>query len=139
MKGKNISIAHDQTQQQIQDGKILRTHLKLSREKGIKDSYIKGEKLYVNGTVYTVEDLSNIQTPEPNKQGNSAPHTPIPEKHSNVIEELEQPVVKNTQQDLIDTPTTIKSQTHRQANQKQQPVPSRPNTRNQRNNSSSRK
>lgn len=56
LKGKKIFITHEMTREEIEDNKILRKHLKLSKQKGYK-SYIKGNKLYIGDSVYTAEEL----------------------------------------------------------------------------------
>lgn len=79
LKGTNIFITQDRTPLQRERNKILRKHLVAAKEDyPHKDSYIKNEKLYVNGEVYTVEDLLALESIEGKRRNNSAPPTPEP-------------------------------------------------------------
>lgn len=75
LKGKNVSIVHDQTQLQRKNNKILRQNLLKAREDGNNVCYIKNERLFVNGQVYEVEDLVPLAESE-TSTSNSAPPTP---------------------------------------------------------------
>uniref|UniRef100_A0A6P7G0P2 Uncharacterized protein LOC114336309 n=1 Tax=Diabrotica virgifera virgifera TaxID=50390 RepID=A0A6P7G0P2_DIAVI len=74
LKGKNINITHDYTHKQREEQKILKYHLKLAREKSTTRSYIKGNKLFVDESSYSIEDLQD--TGENLHQTNSEPNTP---------------------------------------------------------------
>ncbi|KAG5897685.1 hypothetical protein JTB14_011495 [Gonioctena quinquepunctata] len=71
LKVTNISISHE-------DLKILKKHLHLHRQDDTKRSYIRGNKLIVNGKHYSVEQLVEIdQHKEEENNTKSAPATPI--------------------------------------------------------------
>lgn len=87
LKGKNISIANDLTQTQREEIKILRKHLFLARQdEKFKDCFIKGNKLFVNGAIYGIEDLEKHETFEP--KTNSAPSTPTVESTVKITADL---------------------------------------------------
>lgn len=75
LKGKNLNIAHDQTPQQRANSKVLRKHLLLAKQEGHEKCFIKNEKLYVGGEVYSVEELWRSETVS--RRSNSAPSSPI--------------------------------------------------------------
>lgn len=77
LKGKNISISSDLTKHQLEERKILTHFLKLEREKNSSKSYIRGNKLYINNTPYTIQDLLQTNT-QSTRKTNSAPSTPTP-------------------------------------------------------------
>lgn len=75
LKGKNISIANDLTQKQRTEYKVLRKHLFLAKQdEKFHNSFIKGNKLYVNGESYAADELEIIEY-QKNKPS-SAPSTP---------------------------------------------------------------
>lgn len=77
LKGKNISISHDLTKKQQLDNKILRKHLFLAKQE-YKSCFIRGNRLFVDGTSYGVEDLTTedcLAVAEVDKP-KSAPATP---------------------------------------------------------------
>lgn len=77
LKGTQISIAHDLTFEQREDNKLLRYHLKNARENTGIISYIRGNRLFVDGTAYTAETLREKKEEETaEKQNHSAPATP---------------------------------------------------------------
>lgn len=77
LKGTRISIAHDLTFEQREDNKLLRYHLKNARENAGITSYIRGNKLFVDGTAYTAESLREEKEEETvENQNHSAPATP---------------------------------------------------------------
>ncbi|CAG9822919.1 unnamed protein product [Phaedon cochleariae] len=77
LKGTNITISADLTKTQQERIKILRNFLTKLRSTGENRCYIKGERLYSNNTVYTVEDILEIeQSSESSQVINSAPQTP---------------------------------------------------------------
>lgn len=93
LKGKNISIANDLTLRQRQGIKLLRKHLLLARQEGkYEDCYIKGNRLFVDGIAYGIEDLEKEESPEP--KHNSAPPTPTVEATRKIAPA--QPRVPNT-------------------------------------------
>lgn len=75
LKGTGITISHDLTLEQRREHKILKHYLNKSRENPTHRSFIKGNKLYVNDTVYTVNELEEINNSEEQK-ASSAPATP---------------------------------------------------------------
>lgn len=81
LKGTNISISQDLTKKQQQDNKILRKHLFLAKqEEKYKQCFIRGNRLFVDGTSYGVEDLiqEDCHTETIPDKPNSAPATPTP-------------------------------------------------------------
>lgn len=82
LKGTGIGIANDLTYKQRQEHKILRHHLNIARQNK-KRSHIKGNKLYIESEVFTVELLSNPN----NRKINSEPSTPTIQRNS-IEEEL---------------------------------------------------
>lgn len=119
LKGKNISIANDLTHYQRQEIKILRKHLLLARqEEKYDECYIKGNKLFVNGTAYGIEDLENIESVGP--KHSSAPSTPTVE------------TIKKITPDQRKVPSTPKTSTTRKQMQMaptQKPTQEKPRTR----------
>lgn len=59
LKGTKITIAHDLTKKQRENNKLLRQHLAIAR-KNKQNSFIRGEKLFINNTSYTLEELKEI-------------------------------------------------------------------------------
>lgn len=81
LKGTNIFINHDLTKTEQKENTILRKQLKLARTEDTK-AYIKKNKLYYQGEVYTAkdfpEDSSEIITNETvEEKSSSAPATPV--------------------------------------------------------------
>lgn len=74
LKGSKIFIAHDLTENQRSEYKILRAHLNQAKENTDNRCFIKGNRLYVNNIAYTVDDLQ--YEPDPKAKNNSAPPTP---------------------------------------------------------------
>lgn len=68
LKGTEISISHDLTEQQRQLNRILRKHLYLARQNNHTKCYIKQNKLYVDDNVYTAEELVDIEDITERKQ-----------------------------------------------------------------------
>lgn len=77
LKGQNIYIVPDLTKKQLEDRKVLQEHLKLAKKDKVINCYIKGNKLYANGQIYTVDDLKQEDIVKPITKVNSAPQTPI--------------------------------------------------------------
>lgn len=77
LKGTNIGISNDLTYKQRQEYKILRHHLNIARQNK-KKSHIKGNKLYIENEVYTMESLPYLN----NKKSiaNSQPSTPTSQR-----------------------------------------------------------
>lgn len=92
LKGTNISIANDLTEKQRKQYQILRKHLNLARGNKEENCFIKGNKLHVNGKIYTPEDLEDWEDTEdtPFEKPQSAPNTPITAK----AREITRPTVK---------------------------------------------
>lgn len=78
LKGTTISIAHDLNFEERQKNKILRKHLNLARQNKNNVCYIKKNKLYVNGNIYTSDELENKDNIE-----QKLTVTPHLEKHQN--------------------------------------------------------
>lgn len=75
LKGKGIFIAHDLCHEDQRDNKILQRHFKLAR---LKNNLVKirGNKLIVNGDVYTANQLKEIEideTSSPTQESNVNP------------------------------------------------------------------
>lgn len=85
LKGKKITITQDLTKLQQARNKILRDHLKQIRSVSQDNCYIKGEKLYRNNKVYTVEDIIEIGE-DFIQQSNSAPQIPTADENLEVEE-----------------------------------------------------
>lgn len=75
LKDTGIAISNDLTIEQRSEQKILRSFLKRTRQDPTDQSFIKGNKLYINNRAYTVEDLQEIEYSE-KRNVNSAPATP---------------------------------------------------------------
>lgn len=85
LKGKGVTIANDLTQKQRAEIKILRKHLFLAKQEGkYKDCFIKGNKLNVNGIIYTADELERVDYQ--GRKPNSAPSTPITEKIGTLLD-----------------------------------------------------
>lgn len=88
LKGKNLFINHDLTRNQQKIGKVLRGQLKIARKEDPK-AYIKRDKIYSRGEVFTVEDFPdaleqlNIH-PVTTEKPNSAPATPVSSRDLNL-------------------------------------------------------
>lgn len=77
LKNSGVTITNDFTYKQRCYNKILRNHLNKARENPSNQSYIKGNKLYINNRGYTVEELEeNEQSHTEDRTVNSAPSTP---------------------------------------------------------------
>ncbi|KAG5895566.1 hypothetical protein JTB14_002929 [Gonioctena quinquepunctata] len=61
LKGTNISIVPDLTKIEQERNEIFRNHLKDIRNTTQDRCHIKGEKLYRNNQIFTVEDLLEIE------------------------------------------------------------------------------
>lgn len=59
LKGTTIRIAQDLTEQQRIESKILRKHLYAAKENKENTCYIKNNRLYVNGRIFTPSELEN--------------------------------------------------------------------------------
>lgn len=75
LKGTKIYFSNDLTENQRNEYKILREHLKQAKANTKDRCYIKGNKLFVNNIVYTAEDLHHEEEPIPKNR--SAPLTPV--------------------------------------------------------------
>ncbi|KAG5867040.1 hypothetical protein JTB14_008339 [Gonioctena quinquepunctata] len=92
LKGTGIAISHDLTFKQRREQKILKTFLNRARENPADQSYIKGNKLYVNSKAYTVEELQEISYSEERSEDRntySAPATPNTRNSENELEVTE--------------------------------------------------
>lgn len=108
LRGTRISIASDLTIKQRHENNILRKHLNLAKGNKENNCYIRGNRLHVDGKIYTAEELENQEETGNNitEKPQSAPGTPI----ATTIRELpkqttkSQQTVKNIQQ-KTNTPT----------------------------------
>lgn len=79
LKQTNLSILNDQTEQQREEYKILKSNLlKAKASAPQKKSFIRGNRLIVGSAIYTVQDLINKQV---ENKASSAPPTPSTSKH----------------------------------------------------------
>lgn len=76
LKGSNISVTQDLTLKQRQENKILRRHLRKSRENKQYRSYIKGDRLYINNVPYTSRELEKLEDIPENITGIEENNTP---------------------------------------------------------------
>lgn len=110
LKGTGISIAHDLTVQQRKELVVLKRHLQTHRQNKC-NSFIKGNKLVVDGVQYTVDQLLQIeQEKEYSKRGktSSVPSTPtqplIREIAEEEIEKFTQPAETGNKTTVDTTP-----------------------------------
>lgn len=80
LKGTGIFIAPDQTEAQREENRVLGSYLKKIREKTDARCFIKGSRLHVGNTSYTINELEEVEESVFEKRPNSAPPTPIPSK-----------------------------------------------------------
>lgn len=64
LKGTNITITHDQTLKERADNKVLRKHLYEAKQNKGNTCFIKKNKLHINETSYTVDDLRELENRE---------------------------------------------------------------------------
>lgn len=109
LKGSSIYINPDLTKQQLDDKNVLITHYKIAKDDKVKDCYIKRNKLYADGSIYTVEDLRQIDANKNQSftKASSAPQTPVPNQVEKKVEEiLESTTQGNIEKTgIIQTPT----------------------------------
>lgn len=93
LKGKNIQISQDLCPEDRKTKKIIHKHLKFARTKDASVKIVKGNKLLINGNLYTVKDLEQININDEdsdevfyeNEKANSAPSTPtVPSKNQDL-------------------------------------------------------
>lgn len=77
LKGVNISIVNDLTEQQRKEHKLLRKYL-LNAKENKQNCYIKNDKLYIEDKSYTVSDLQEREDQEEDQD--STPSTPTSPK-----------------------------------------------------------
>lgn len=79
LKGTGVSVSQDLTHNQLCQLRALREHLSRLRKTSTAKSYIRGNKLYLDGAAYTLQDLENLDTETAvgHKASNSAPSTPV--------------------------------------------------------------
>lgn len=80
LKGKEVYFAHDLTKHQREEYNQLRGYLSNLRDQNISNCQIRGNRLYIENTAYTLEELRELQE-VPFKRTNSAPPTPNVEKY----------------------------------------------------------
>lgn len=71
LKDTNIFIGHDLTEKQREENKLLRKHLYIAKKDQNKTCYIKNNKLHINGTAITVEELKELDKQELDKESES--------------------------------------------------------------------
>lgn len=77
LKETGIYIAEDLTVKQRQEIKVLKTYLKEAKEsQSYTKCYIRGNKLILNNTKYSLEELTELRKTKDESQVNSAPNTP---------------------------------------------------------------
>ncbi|KAG5863622.1 hypothetical protein JTB14_026269 [Gonioctena quinquepunctata] len=96
LKGTSIRIAHDLTEQQRIEFKILRKHLHATKQDKNNTCYIRNNRLHVNNRIFTPSDLENLEQGfeliHQNKP-QSDPGTPAIENIANNTEEsIEEPI-----------------------------------------------
>lgn len=100
LKGKEVYFAHDLTRQQREEyNHRLRSYLSELRSQNISNCRIKGNKIYVDNTAYTLAEIEELQG-IPLKRRNSAPSTPIVGKYQEQTQETpkEQRAVQRSRQ-----------------------------------------
>lgn len=107
LKGTNISISNDLTAQQRKDLAVLKKHLKKYRQNGNKQSFIKGNKLVIEGREFTIEELLEIEGREAldEEERRSDPATPT----QALIREPPEEENEKLPQHLVKPPETPKS------------------------------
>lgn len=109
LKGTGISVANDLTIQQRKDLLVLKRHHQAHKENNRK-SFIRRNKLVVDGVEYTVDQLLEIEQKEDytNRRINSLPSTPTQPLIREVFEDepkkLVQPVVTEKERSVVTTP-----------------------------------
>lgn len=68
LKDTNIFITHDLTEKQREEKKLLRKHLRIAKKDTDKSCYIKNNKLHIDDTVLTLEELKNLDKKEVNEE-----------------------------------------------------------------------
>ncbi|XP_044764476.1 uncharacterized protein LOC123321037 [Coccinella septempunctata] len=76
LRGTGIYIENDLTEAQREEQKILRRYLRLWRGEG-KGCFIRGNRLVVDGTYFSVTQLLQLEKGQTCRKSNSAPSTPI--------------------------------------------------------------
>lgn len=99
LKGKEVYFAHNLTRQQREEYNRLRSYLSELRSQNISNCRIKGNKIYVDNTAYTLAEIEELQG-IPLKRRNSAPSTPIVGKYQEQTQETpkEQRAVQRSRQ-----------------------------------------
>ncbi|KAG5899694.1 hypothetical protein JTB14_030091 [Gonioctena quinquepunctata] len=96
LKGTSISIAHDLTEQQRIEFKILRKHFHAAKQDKNNTCYIRNNRLHVNNRIFTPSDLENLEEGLEHIHQNkpqSDPGTPAIENITNNTEEsIEEPI-----------------------------------------------
>ncbi|CAG9766647.1 unnamed protein product [Ceutorhynchus assimilis] len=113
-KSYPIKVEFDLCVQDRQEHKILQQHLKLARGKNQNAKIVRGNRLVINGDIYTAKDLQEIEEDASAEQkSNSVPNTPsIPldavnkffeENYQEVKETIvgqKQEILRNTTQEV---------------------------------------
>lgn len=86
LKEKNIAISNDLCEEDRQDQKLLRRHLKDAREKKL-NANIKGNKLEINKVLYTISQLKNGDIDLENNISDSEVDTSQEEEENAVLEQ----------------------------------------------------
>lgn len=86
LKGTGIFISNDLTETQRKEYKTLRSYLIDAKGK-YENCFIRNNKLFIENTPYTLEDLEKGQEQKSSQQTSSAPATPIINRENCEIEE----------------------------------------------------
>ncbi|KAL3284877.1 hypothetical protein HHI36_019014 [Cryptolaemus montrouzieri] len=82
LKNSNVVISNDLTPHQREIQKVLRVHLKRIRETSNKKCFIRGDRLIVDGTSYTLDRLDGLDFGgDSGIRRRSEPSTPTSTKH----------------------------------------------------------
>lgn len=88
LKGTNISVTHDLTLKQREEGKKLRKHLSRFKENSSNKCTIKGNKLFVKNKTYTIDQLEEAEDGAPILQENNT--SPVSNRREQNNEDIQQ-------------------------------------------------
>ncbi|KAG5873054.1 hypothetical protein JTB14_007691 [Gonioctena quinquepunctata] len=96
-------ISSDLTYKQRCVNKTLRYHLNRARQNPEDNTYIRGNKLFINNRAYTLEELEKNENREPTERTtNSAPSTPN-SVISHIVDQSEQSITPTEERDKKST------------------------------------
>lgn len=121
LKGTNIYISNDLTKNQQQELKILKRHLHILREEEPEtNSYIRGNKLFIDYKGYTTTQLEDgIYKLKSKRRNNSAPASPTVRRNQ------EDDIFTTIQQETFDQISREKTSTSKQEKSQEQTIKSR--------------